>query len=50
MSNPTVAQPMLDAMVKSGTISLVGTEQAVDPAADKGFGEPRRKTTTHRKK
>ena len=50
MSNPKVAQPMLEAMVKSGTFSLGGTEQTNDSAKDKGFGEPRRRISTHRKK
>ena len=50
MSNPTVAQPIFEAMVKSGTISLGGTGQADDSADDKGFGEPRRRTPTRRKK
>ena len=52
MSNPTVAQPMLEAMIKSGTISLGGqANKDDDSAAEKGFGgEPRRRTTTRRKK
>lgn len=50
MSNPTVAQPIFEAMVKSGTISLSGSGQTDDHPADKGFGEPQRRTAARRKK
>ena len=49
MSNPTVAQPIFEAMIKSGTISLSGTAQTDNPPADKGFGGPQRRTPARRK-
>jgi hypothetical protein len=53
MSNPTVAQPILEALVKSGTISFAGGTQlpaSTEDSSDKGFGGSQRGSSSRRKK
>ena len=53
MSNPTVAQPILEALVKSGSISFAGGTQlpaSTADSSDKGFGGSQRGSSSHRKK
>lgn len=53
-TNPTVARPFLESLVKAGTISFTGNAQLPtncdEPHEDKGFGSSQKNTSSRRRK